>query len=136
MSEPRVMSSLIVLCGMLALPAAAADTARSQQDRYAAVAGVQAFSDSRGSALYRTEHASRNGGTVSCAACHGADPRQPGKTRVGKRIEPLAPSANPERFSDTAKTEKWFRRNCQDVLRRECTPQEKGDFIAWLINFK
>ncbi len=136
MSEAGMMSGLIVLCGLLALPAAAADSARSQQDRYAAVAGVQAFSASRGSALYRTGHAGRNGGTVSCADCHGADPRQPGKTRVGKRIEALAPSANPERFSDAAKTEKWFRRNCQDVLQRECTPQEKGDFIAWLISVK
>ena len=58
------------------------------------------------------------------------------ETRVGKRIEPLAPSANPQRFTDAAKVEKWFRRNCTDVLRRECSAQEKGDFIAWLNQIK
>ena len=25
-----------------------------------------------------------------------------------------------ERFADAAKTEKWFRRNCNDVVGREC----------------
>ena len=67
-----------------------------------------------------------------CASCHTASPKQAGQTRVGKRIEPLAPAANPQRFTDAAKVEKWFRRNCQDVLQRECSAQEKGDFIAWL----
>jgi hypothetical protein len=29
--------------------------------------------------------------------------------------------------------EKWFTRNCRDVLGRECTPAEKADIMAWLI---
>ncbi|TBR21868.1 MAG: DUF1924 domain-containing protein, partial [Candidatus Nitrosotenuis sp.] len=28
--------------------------------------------------------------------------------------------------------EKWFKRNCKETLERECTPQEKGDFLAYL----
>jgi len=26
--------------------------------------------------------------------------------------------------------------NCQDVLQRECSAQEKGDFITWLSQIK
>jgi mono/diheme cytochrome c family protein len=113
---------------------AAADTPASLMARYAQQAGVavSALSPARGEALYRTEHPGKNGAMQSCASCHTANPKQAGQTRVGKRIEPLAPSANPQRFTDAAKVEKWFRRNCTDVLARECSAQEKGDFIAWL----
>lgn len=69
----------------------------------------------------------------ACASCHGDDPLQGGKHVVtGKAIKPLAPAANAERFSDPAKVEKWFGRNCREVVGRECTPAEKGDFIAYL----
>ncbi|MDP2267001.1 MAG: DUF1924 domain-containing protein [Thiobacillus sp.] len=105
---------------------------------YAATAGIspQALSAARGETLFRSEHPGRAGTSVSCASCHTANPKQPGRTRVNKRIEPLAPAANPQRFTDAAKVEKWFRRNCQDVLQRECSAQEKGDFIAWLSQLK
>ena len=123
---------LLVLLALVA-PAAGAD-APGLLERYAKEAGVAptSFSPERGAEFYRAEHRAREGGTVSCATCHTSDPRQPGRTRVGKRIEPLAPAANGERFTDPAKVEKWFRRNCNDVLQRACTAQEKGDFIAWL----
>jgi hypothetical protein len=42
----------------------------------------------------------------------------------------LAPSAQSDRFSDPEKVEKWFKRNC--TWGRECTAQEKGDFLAYL----
>jgi mono/diheme cytochrome c family protein len=117
---------------------AAADTPDSFMARYAQQAGVatSALSPARGEALYRNEHAGRNGVAQSCASCHTANPKQAGQTRVGKRIEPLASVANPQRFTDAAKIEKWFRRNCTDVLQRECSAQEKGDFIAWLSQIK
>lgn len=35
-----------------------------------------------------------------------------------KVIEPLAPAFNLQRFSDLAKADKWFRRNCKDLLVR------------------
>ena len=31
--------------------------------------------------------------------------------------------------------DKWFRRNCNDVLSRECTAVEKADVLAWLLQF-
>lgn len=90
----------------------------------------------RGAAMFRNEHTNAAGEKAACAVCHTPDPRQPGKTRAHKLIEPLAPATNAARFTDAAKTEKWFGRNCQDVLGRACTPGEKADFIAWLLTLK
>lgn len=71
----------------------------------------------------------------SCASCHTRDPRATGQHIVTSRsIRPLAPGANPERFTDPARVEKWFRRNCNDVLGRACTAAEKADVIAWLVS--
>lgn len=134
----HIMLTTAALLWLASGAASAADTPASLMARYASEAGVPVASLSvqRGAALYRTEHRGRDGQTVSCAGCHTSNPVQPGRTRVGKRIEPLAPAANPQRFTDSAKVEKWFRRNCQDVLQRECSAQEKGDFIVWLSQVK
>lgn len=87
----------------------------------------------RGQAFFTTTH----GREWSCASCHGATPTQVGKhAGTGKPIQPLAPAFNPERFSDPAKVEKWFRRNCNDVAGRECTAGEKADVLAWLMTLK
>jgi hypothetical protein len=51
---------------------------------------------------------------------------------TAKPIAPLAPAANPKVFTDSARVDKWFRRNCKDVLSRECSPQEKADVLAYL----
>ena len=69
----------------------------------------------------------------SCPPCPPADPQPAGQTRVGKPIDPMAASANAARFTDLAKVEKWILRNCNSVLGRECTPQETGDVISWLM---
>lgn len=69
----------------------------------------------------------------SCATCHSEQPAAEGKHVVtGKRIAPLAPAANAERFSSSAKVEKWFRRNCSEVVGRECSAAEKADFIQFV----
>jgi cytochrome c peroxidase len=73
----------------------------------------------------------------SCAACHTPNPKASGRhVRTHKTIEPLAPSANPQRFTDMAKVEKWFKRNCNEVLSRACTPREKVDFVAYMLSEK
>ena len=89
-------------------------------------------SATRGKALY--EHAfNKHADMASCVACHTADPRAQGKHAItGKSIAPLSPLANPERFADAAKTEKWFKRNCNDVAGRECSAAEKSDFVEFL----
>lgn len=79
----------------------------------------------------------KHGREWSCASCHNAQPTGEGKhANTGKTIAALAPAFNPERFTDPAKSEKWFRRNCNDVLARECTSAEKADVLAWLMSFK
>ena len=71
---------------------------------------------------------------VNCAVCHGDDPRQPGKHIVtGKTIDALAPINGSKRFTDQAKSDKWFSRNCKEVVGRECTPAEKADMLRFLI---
>ena len=94
-----------------------------------AEAGFRA-SATRGEQLFNARH----GGEWSCASCHGNPPVSQGKhAKTGKAIAPLAPAANPQRFTDAAKVEKWFRRNCNDVLSRPCMPSEKADVLAWLL---
>ena len=94
-----------------------------------AEAGFRA-SASRGEQFFNARH----GGEWSCASCHGNPPVGQGKhAKTGKAVAPLAPAANAERFADAAKAEKWFRRNCNDVLSRACTPSEKADVLAWLL---
>lgn len=96
-----------------------------------AVPGFTGFSAERGERFFNARH----GAEWSCASCHNADPRRPGTHAVtGKAIAPLAPVANPERLTVPAKAEKWFRRNCHDVLERACTPVEKGDVLTWLLS--
>jgi hypothetical protein len=72
---------------------------------------------------------------ASCAACHSANPKALGKHVItGKEISAFSPSANPERFTDAKKSEKWFKRNCTDVIGRECTAAEKSDLTTWLLS--
>ena len=63
--------------------------------------------------------------------------RQPGRhASTGKPVTALAPAFNPERFSDPSKVEKRFRRNCNDVVGRECSAAEKADVLSWLTSLK
>jgi hypothetical protein len=87
-------------------------------------------SPSRGEQFFNAKH----GKEWSCASCHENPPNHETKHVVtGKAIKPLAPSANPARFTDDVKVDKWFKRNCNDVLGRECTAQEKADVLSWLM---
>ncbi len=75
----------------------------------------------------------KSGEKRHCSLCHSEDLKRSGKHIVtGKVIEPLAPSANPKRLTDPEHIEKWFLRNCKWTLGRECTPQEKGDFLVMI----
>ena len=68
-----------------------------------------------------------------CTSCHTENLRATGKhIKTGKPIDPLAPSVNKERLTDTKKIEKWFKRNCKWTLGRECSVQEKADVLSYL----
>jgi len=127
----RHVGAALIACAMQPMAAHAA-TPADLQAAYGALSGTAAAPD-RGQQLFTTPH----GREWSCASCHGSVPTQPGKhASTGKPIAALAPAFNPERFVDAAKTEKWFRRNCNDVIGRECSAAEKADVIAWLRTFK
>jgi hypothetical protein len=139
----------------------AADTAQQLLERYAeqakaADAAFEGFSAERGRTFYLQKHALMGVGAVSCASCHRKNPREqikahrvdilcrachvindeehpePKEAKV-RYIEPFAPHAHPQRFSDYAHVEKFFKLNCTMVLKRECSALEKGDLIAWLL---
>lgn len=120
---------------LLALPLsalAAPPSGIAEQLRLAA--GGEASAE-RGERLFRAR--AGGGDTATCTACHSEDARVPGRhIRTGKTIAPLAPAANPERFTDMAKVEKWFRRNCNDVLGRDCSAREKADFAAYMLSLR
>ncbi|HNO64384.1 MAG TPA: DUF1924 domain-containing protein, partial [Thauera aminoaromatica] len=90
------------------------------------------FSAARGEALHRTRHGLGKPDTPACTSCHGENARAAGQTRTGKAIEPMAVSVSATRYGDPAKVEKWFKRNCNEVLGRECSAREKGDWLAWM----
>lgn len=72
--------------------------------------------------------------TPSCTSCHGKDMHAQGRhVKTGKPIAPLAPVVNAERFTDVKQVAKWFKRNCKEVLGRECSATEKADFIQFAI---
>ena len=120
--------------------------------------GFSGFSAERGQAFYMKAHPVEDYGMMSCASCHHADPtkgtrahvdqipcrachvlfsRQPESHRPSKRtIGPFAPTANPNRFTNEWMVEYWFDFNCKLLLRRACTPVEKGDLITWLLTTK
>jgi hypothetical protein len=76
-------------------------------------------------------------GKPGSASCHGTPPTGDAKhASTGKAIKPLAPAFNPQTFTDSARVDKWFRRNCKDVLSRECSAAEKADVMAYLISLK
>lgn len=104
-------------------------------DSYLKDSGVKSFSAEEGKKLFNSKRTH----TVkkeerSCTTCHTTNPAAEGKTTVGKVIGPISPAANKERFTDPKKVEKWFKRNCEWVLERECTAKEKGDYITYMTS--
>ena len=131
------LTSIRTLAAVLSCAAALASTAHAATPAellsgYSAQASA-APQPPRGQQFFTRLH----GREWSCSSCHGAVPTQAGKhAATGKPIAALAPAINPERFADAAKTEKWFRRNCNDVVGRECTAAEKADLLGWLMTLK
>ncbi|WP_404384320.1 DUF1924 domain-containing protein [Caenispirillum salinarum] len=138
---PRFAMTAATLLAILAGgPALAGDAA----DRAAILAGYAeraaaddpaftGFSAARGEELFRTRWAGGDARTPSCTACHTNDPRAQGRNaKTGRPIEPVAVSVEPDRFTDIDEVEKQFRRDCDAVLGRPCTPREKGDYIAFM----
>lgn len=138
---PARLALLAALAGA-SIPACAAAMSPAQQavySRYAAAAkaadpGFTDFSAAEGQKFFHARHEGGKPDSPSCTSCHSANILGAGKSRAGKEIAPMAASVNPRRFTDYADVEKWFRRNCPDVLGRECSLKEKGDVLAYLLS--
>jgi cytochrome c peroxidase len=115
----------------------AATTPQEQLAAYTLAAQASGASSPANTQRGEAFFTSRHGREWSCSTCHGVVPTQDGThTVTGKSISPMAPAFNAKRFTDADKTEKWFRRNCNDVIGRECTASEKADLIRWLLALK
>jgi hypothetical protein len=159
----RTLLTLLALCTATIAEATYAAGPEAFLEQYARQAkaadpGFAGFSAERGAAFYLRSHQVDEMGSVSCASCHQPDPRkaagahhdqipcrachvvfsrQPeGQRPTRRELRALAPSANPERFTNEWRTEYWFGYNCKLLLGRECTAQEKGDLITWLLSIK
>lgn len=132
--RPKAIAITIgaALAGICATSVAHAVTPSALLSTYAVEAGSPGV-PTRGMQFFTSRH----GRDWSCSSCHGAMPTALGKhASTGKPIGALAPAINPDRFSDTEKVEKWFRRNCNDVVGRVCTATEKADVLSWLLTLK
>ena len=115
------MNPAFVTVALIALMLPVAGLASPREEllsQYAAAAkaaspGFSGFSASRGEKLH-------------FATFHSGKPDTPS--------DAVAISVTPTRYSDPAKVEKWFKRNCNDVLGRECTALEKGDWLSYMIS--
>lgn len=117
----------------LVLPLGAAGNPIHDSYRIAAKQENPAFKDfsvEAGRRLYTTRV-----GELMCASCHTDSPMLQGQqVKTDKVILPMAPSANPKRLTDAAKVEESFKRDCNDVFKRDCSAQEKGNFMAYLLS--
>ncbi|MGZ8372833.1 MAG: DUF1924 domain-containing protein [Rhodoplanes sp.] len=129
-------ATLLVL-PTLAVAAAIGPAQIAVLDRYVAAAkaepGYAGPSNERGRVFFFASHAGGKPDTPACTSCQRVNLTGPGQTRAGKPIDPMAPSVVPTRYTDAATVEKWFKRNCSDVLGRECTAAEKADALVFLL---
>lgn len=137
-----MQQNLVTLLAIAALTLPASSFAGPRDEllaQYATAAGKETpafsgFSAARGKTLHTQKFAGGKPDTPACTTCHSENARGAGRTLTGKAIEAVAVSATPQRYTDPAKVEKWFKRNCNEVLGRACTAQEKGDWLSYMIS--
>lgn len=126
--------AIILLC-MATLPAQASEATTQMLDTYRAE-GAGEFSAERGKKMWTQNFTQQKSSKqVNCATCHTNNLQQAGAhIRTGKVIEAMSARTNAERFNETKKIKKWFLRNCKWTLGRECTAQEKGDYLTYFLS--
>jgi hypothetical protein len=131
-STSMCCAAALASAGILWVPVAKAATPAELLAAYAKQAGTMPSAE-RGQTLFNTDFGRVMG--LRCASCHGAVPTVSGRDEVSEKpLAPLAPAANPARFTNKSKVEDAFRLNCKDVVGRECTALEKADVMTWLIS--
>ncbi len=129
MQSSRKMVTTAYLTLLMINSVQAGSVIDQQMDLYRAE-GASTANPEQGKALWFSSNGKR-----SCTSCHGRSPADQGQhAKTRKPIKPMAPTVNPERYTDPKKIEKWFLRNCKWTYGRECRPQEKADFLSWLAS--
>lgn len=97
-------------------------------------AGAGPFSAENGERMWNKKFSSdKEPLQRSCSSCHTTDLSKEGAhAKTNKVIKAMSPAVNAKRLTETKKIEKWFMRNCKWTLGRECTAQEKGDFLLYI----
>ncbi len=138
----RTLTSTLIALLSIASFSAHADVATAQKlaDKYATFAkninAEYSASADEGKAFFNREITVK-GKQVACASCHTVNPAGEGKHLVtGKPIRPLSPAVNDKRFTSVEKVEKNFTKHCNDIIGRDCTAEEKANFITYLITAK
>ena len=140
MSKNPILSGLLIASlafgagATLAYAGAGQDAILAQfaEGAKAADAAFAGFDAKRGKAFFLSVQPGGKPETPSCTTCHTKDPKKAGQTRVGKTIAAMAVSVTADRYTDSEKVAKWFLRNCTNVVGRECTALEKGDFVTYM----
>jgi hypothetical protein len=123
------MRKRIWLLGLLLSATVCAATPQEALQSYSTQAkqenpAFKEFSARAGETFYHGKH-KPGGKEMSCATCHTDNPKNTGKHETtGKEIQPLAPAANPERFTDPPKSKSGSsaiaRYHCDVSARRDC----------------
>ena len=132
----KKIHALIMLCLAVATYSSVAVASPATDAEFAQFKkeGASSFSAQHGKENWTKKVTSKEGDQRSCTTCHDADLTKPGQhAKTKKTIDPMSPSVNPKRLTDEKKIEKWFKRNCEWTWGRECTAQEKGDFLKFLM---
>jgi hypothetical protein len=130
-SRYSLVAAVMLVCTPLAAQATPATDTLFQ--RYQTEGG-KAFSADTGKALWSQKQTGNGGKQHACTDCHGVDITLDGRhAKTQKPIKPMAASTNSGRYLQEKKVEKWFKRNCKWTWGRECTAQEKGDILTYLL---
>jgi len=133
MKSIKTLVCTMTLAAAFSMAIAAPANAGPREDIVAGF-GARPANPANGKKMYNANYGTGKPDTPKCTTCHGATPQQGGQTRTGKAIDPMAVSRTSDRFTDKKKVDKWFLRNCKGVIGRECTAQEKVDFIGFMMS--
>ena len=125
-----ILMTTLLVCVPLSFTHAESETVNKLLQDYV-IQGANTADAEQGKQMWKTVF--NTNGERSCASCHTEDLTQNGKhIKTKKNIKPMSPSVNPERLTDSKKINKWFKRNCKWTIGRECTAQEKTNFLVYI----
>ncbi len=130
----KIPGTMIAAAALLLAQSASASPAVDAMLKVYRDAGAGPFSAEAGERMWREKYSHADTPAErSCGSCHTNNLTESGKhAKTQKLIKPMAPTVNADRLTDTKDIEKWFMRNCKWTLGRECSAQEKGDFLLYI----